>query len=322
MSEDNRWRYILDIIFALLKSLIPELVAYLKSDRFGKRFRSLLDKILSIVEWLLSKWRVFVLCLVVIVLGAMTYDAFTDWRIIAFSLTCYLAGALIWIFARNRPVSLGKRNPSKSWERFFPVRLSPDVGNSYLRNRFIDPPCGDSLLGSAQFQLGRDSLMFDTSGQLRYYLPRDDGGEEVELRLPEPQSRVKTAHFLINSSNSKGIYAGKSIGKIRLIFSDAPPMVVKLVLGENIREWCPGHPGKYVRETSSPMVMNVWKGLSKDGAPAVMDCLQIPVFDCMKDCTLEQIVFVHKSPKEPSDRLGTHYSVFGVSLEMRQNAQD
>lgn len=122
---------------------------------------------------------------------------------------------------------------------------------------------------------------------------------------------------MINSGNSKNIYANKSIGRIRLVFKEAPPIDVELVLGKNIREWCPGNSGDYVREASSPeTITEVWVGLSKNGANAVIDCLKIPVYEIMKDCYLEKIIFTHRSISQPPDTMGVQYSVFGISLEI------
>ena len=196
--------------------------------------------------------------------------------------------------------------------------MIPGIGNSYLKTRYIAPPSGVVFLGKAQFRLEPDAFIFDTSKQMTY-LPRNDGGKEIDFRLRKPQNQVRSAYFLINSSNSKSVYAHQAIGKIKLVFRHAPPIVVKLVLGENIREWCPGNPGDFVREASSHMTtMDVWTGLSKSGAHAVIDCLEIPVHECIRDCPLEKIVFVHKCLQHPSDAMGVHFSVFAVSLGIAQ----
>jgi hypothetical protein len=94
-------------------------------------------------------------------------------------------------------------------------------------------------------------------------------------------------------------------------------------LGQNVREWCPGNPGDFVRQASVPsLTMNAWTGLSKDRAYTVIDCLAIFVFDSIRDCVLEKIVFVHKPTQRPTDTMGVHYSVFGVSLEVEQRLED
>lgn len=114
-------------------------------------------------------------------------------------------------------------------------------------------------------------------------------------------------------------YANKGIGEIKLVFKDAPPIDIELVLGKNIREWCPGNSGDFIRETSSSeLVTGVWTGMSKNGANAVIDCLKIPVYECMRNCFLEKIIFVHKSIPQPPDTMGVHFSVFGVAIEIQQ----
>jgi hypothetical protein len=203
--------------------------------------------------------------------------------------------------------------------KFLPIPLNPGIGNSYLKDRYIAPPFGDVVLGGAQFLFKADSLIFDTKEQIRESLPLNNGGKEIDFQLPKPEYQVKSVYFLINSGNSKSIYSNECIGEIRLLFKDAPPIVIELVLGLNIREWCPGNPGEYVREVTSPTItMDAWKGLSKSGASAVMDCMQIPVYECMRNCFLEKIIFIYKPTQRPTDTMGVHFSVFAVSLEIEQ----
>jgi hypothetical protein len=201
--------------------------------------------------------------------------------------------------------------------KFLPIPLNPVLGNSFLKDRFIAPPFGDVILGGAQFQFKPDSLIFDTNEQIHYYFPRNNGGKEIDFQLPKPENQVKSVYFLINSGNSKNLYENEVIGEIRLLFKDAPPIVVELVLGQNIREWCPGNTGDYVREaTSDTLTMDAWKGMSKSGANAVMDCLQIPVYECMRNCFLEKIIFIYNPTQRSTDTMGVHFSVFAVSLEL------
>ena len=201
---------------------------------------------------------------------------------------------------------------------YMPIPLSPGLGNAYLRTHYVDPPITGTEFGGINFQLHSDSLIFDTNGQLHYYLPlpKDDGGEEVELHLPNPVANVKSAYFLINSSNSKTIYHSEKIGEVRLVFREAPPIVQELILGKNVREWCIGNTdSNYVRQKSD--AGRVWQGSSLNGVNAVMDCLEVPVPEMMRKATLEKIIFVHKkTQKPPEDKLGVHFIIFGISLEV------
>lgn len=310
---------IVGLIVGLLLLAVGGVIAYLKSDRFKKWFNRLLNTIMRALKWLIAKWRFILLHSVVVVLGAVVFRIYADWIILAFSLVCYAVGLLSWGLPIGRPISFGRSKSIESKTKYLPIPLVPGIGNSYLKSRYIAPPSGDVLLGKARFLLESEDLIFDANEQIRYYTPRNDGGKEIDLQLPKPQNQVKSAYFLINSGNSKSIYAHQSIGEIRLVFKDAPPIVVELVLGENIREWCPGNTGDFVREASSPMLTkDAWTGLSKHGGNAVIDCLQIPVYACMRNCFLEKIILVHKSLQKPPDTMGVHFSIFAMSLEVAQ----
>lgn len=218
--------------------------------------------------------------------------------------------------SRNRlSVSQNPKILSEPKLSFIPILLAPGTGNSYLNERFVSPPSGNVTLGGIQFQLNKSSLIFDTNKQIHYYLPLDNGGKQIDLLLPRPINRIRSVRFLINSGNSKTIYAGRSIGKISLVFKEAPPIDVELILGDNVREWCPGNSGDYVRETTNPQTASVWTGMNKDGVNAVMDCLSIAVYEVMKESFLEKITFTHKSIPQPPDTMGVHYSVFGISAQ-------
>jgi len=103
-----------------------------------------------------------------------------------------------------------------------------------------------------------------------------------------------------------------------LVFRDAPLHVTDLILGGNIREWCPGNKGEYVRKTSNPSTtMDVWTGMNNEGTLAVIDSLKIQNYECMRNNYLEKIIFVHRPTNHlPEDEMGVHFSIFGISLEI------
>ena len=311
---------IITIIGVLLTVIVTGTIAYFKIERFKAWLNKLLSKFALGVKWLFGKWHFFLPLCIVIISEAIIFRIYRDWKIAALSIMFYMMGLLGWGLSDGRQIFHSKIKAINSIKtKFLPISLSAGIGNSYLKNRYIDPPIGDVVLGGAQFQLKQDSLNFDTNEHIRYHLPLEDGCRQIDFQLPKPVNGIKAVYFLINSGNSKIIYANKSTGKIRLVFKDAPPIDVDLVLGQNIREWCPGNSGDYIRETSSPeTVTGVWTGMSKNGANAVIDCLKIPVFEFMKDCYLEKIIFIHKSFPQPPDKMGVHYSVFGVSIEIQQ----
>lgn len=323
MSEIDWSQFIPDLIITIIgivfTSIFTGTIIYFKSERFKTWLNKLPIKFVFGLKWLVEKWYFFLPLSIVIILGAVAFRTYGDWKITAFSLICYTIGLFSWWLSKSRQILFRKNGKNNTVEtKFLPIPLPTGIGNLYLKNRYIDPPIGDVVLGGAQFQLRLDSLVFDTNEQIHSYLPNDDGGKEIEFQLTESVNRVKSVHFLINSGNSKTSYANKKIGTIRLVFKEAPPIDIELILGENIREWCPGNSGEYIRETSSPAtVVGVWAGMSKSGANAVIDRLKIPVYECMRDCFLERIIFVHKSVPQPPDTMGVHFSVFGISLEIQ-----
>jgi len=316
-------QFIPDLIIAVIVmvgTVILGRIAYFRSERFKTWLNRLLLKFALGLRWLVEKWYFFIPLCIVIILGIITFRIYADWKIVAFTFMCYIIGLLSWGLSNRHQKLRGRNRAINSIKaKFLTIPMPAGIGNSYLKDRYIAPPFVDVVLGGAQFQFKADSLIFDTNEHNPYYRPRNDGGKEIDFQLPKPENQVKSVYFLINSGNSKSIYANEVIGEIRLLFKDAPPIVVELVLGQNIREWCPGNSGDYVREASSPTItMDAWKGLGKNGATAVMDCLQIPVYECMRNCFLEKIIFVYKPTKRPTDTMGVHFSVFAVSLEIEQ----
>ena len=124
-------------------------------------------------------------------------------------------------------------------------------------------------------------------------------------------------HFLINSGNSKSIYANTKIGEIRLVFNNVHPMSIDLILGTNIREWAVGNQGDLVKEASDPSVKIAWPGWNKQGVNAVMDHLVMVIPEAVQSAVLEKIVFIHLPTHHATDSLGVQYLVFAITVEAR-----
>jgi hypothetical protein len=211
---------------------------------------------------------------------------------------------------------LGRAEPTAI---FLSIPLPAQIANAYLKDRYLDLPSRIITPNDdkVEFQLPPDSLILDTNIIIHYVTPRDYDWEEFGFSLPKPIQNIKSVYFLINSGNSLITYQSFTVGKIKLIFRDAPPIVTDLVLGKNIREWCIGNPGNLVREVSDHTANNLaWKGENKAGVPAVMDYLKIPVFECMRNNPLEQIIFARNKASRSPDTMGVPFSVFGISLEI------
>jgi len=218
----------------------------------------------------------------------------------------------------NKMTLLEQLLPDKdgSPSTFNPISLVPGIGNSNLGRLYLNPPTGDIQLDSVQFHLSPDSLIFDTYGQISYYLPRQDGGKEIEIQLTEPIANVKKVHFLINSGNSKSVYAALKIGEISLRFGNVHPLSIDLILGHNIREWAVGNQGDLVREFTDSSVRQAWQGMNRQGVNAVMDHLEIAIPDVIQNAILEKIIFVHMPTRHATDSLGVHYLVLAVTIEV------
>lgn len=323
MTQVDWSQFLPNIISGLIVALIIALIAYFKSEKFKTWLNKICSSIAYGVKWfIVKKWYFSSPLFLAIMSVIIIFHFFSDWNIVLLSSVFYLLGLLGWGLFCYRSTKSNKKNPHLGKTRFVPVPLQPGVGNAYLKNRYIDPPLGNIFLGGVQFEIKQDSLVFDTTESLHCYLPLDYGGKQVDFQLPKSVNQIKSVYFLINSENSKSIYMNQSVGNIRLRFKEAPPIDIELILGKNIREWCPGNSGEYVRETSDhENITCVWKGLSKNGAIAVIDCLKIPIYEIMRGCYLEKIIFVHKSLPTPPDTLGVHYSVFGISLEIQQQPE-
>jgi hypothetical protein len=56
--------------------------------------------------------------------------------------------------------------------------------------------------------------------------------------------------------------------------------------------------------------------MNKDGVNAVIDCIEIPIFECLRTNPLEKIKIIHIPTNHPTDELGVQFSIFAISLEM------
>jgi hypothetical protein len=317
MMQSDWSQLIPDIIAGLIIAMLIALFAYFKSERFKNWLNKLWNKILPALKWLIGKWQLILLLCIIAFLEWFTIRIYENWQITVFSFIWLGTGVFSYWWLTHSLLKAKTKRFDKYKPKFLPISLAPGIGNLYFENRYLDPPLGDDVvLEGLEFQLQLKSLIFDTNEQFRSYLPIADGSKEVNIRLPENINHIKSVHCLINSSNSKNIYASEKVGEIRLLFKDAPPIVTDLILGVNIREWCPGNIGDFVRETSSPYTKVVWKGMSKQGASAIIDCLTIPVFECMKSNFLEQIAFRYKPTQRPPDTMGVHFTIYAISLRI------
>lgn len=317
MLQKSDWsQFIPEIVAGVISSLVvAAAIAYLTSKRFKEWLGRALDGVRDALKWIVDQRLLIMLHLVGGICGAAVYLLLPKWGLLVLSVVGYTTALLAWRLATGRPLPFGDHNPGDTKRETIPTALHPGIANSHLGDLYIDPPAGHLCVEEVCFQIEEKGWLFDTNEQIRYSRSLGEGGTAVDLQLREPQSHVRSLHFLINSANSKEVYRNRVVGEIRLVFSGAPPIVVELVLGENIREWCIGNDGDFVREASSPRLTTAWTGSAKNGKSAVIDCLGIPVHECMSNCLLEKVVFVHRRLRRPSvDTIGVHLLVSAVAL--------
>jgi hypothetical protein len=220
--------------------------------------------------------------------------------------------------SKSKLLTVSKQRQPQNTEKpnlFTAIPLFPGIGNAQLRNLYLTPPIGDIYLNGIPFQIPLAAIIFDTNAHTRYSFHREDGSKEIELRHSTAVANVKKVHVLINSGNSKKVYADQKVGEIRLLFSNVHPMSTDLILGYNIREWAVGNQGDYVRELSAPTIRMAWQGMNKQGVNAVIDHLEIVVPDGIRNAILEKIIFVHRPTRHATDSLGVQYLVLAVTIE-------
>ncbi len=161
MLESDWSQFIPDLIIAvisvLLVAIVTGTIAYFKSERFKTWLNKQPSKFALGLKWLVEKWYFFAPLCIVIILGIITFRIYADWKIVAFSFICYITGLLSWGLSNRQKISHDRnRKTTGTITKFLPIPLPAGIGNSYLKNRYIEPPLGDIVLGGAQFGLKRN----------------------------------------------------------------------------------------------------------------------------------------------------------------------
>jgi putative effector of murein hydrolase LrgA (UPF0299 family) len=198
MAESDYSQFIPNLLVGLIILILTVIIAYISSEKFKTWLNKMLAKISLWVKWLVGRWHFFLPLCIVIILEVFIFSVYNDWKIAALSLTIYMMGLLGWAVSNMRKIL---RNKNKSINTtntlYLPISLSKGIGNSYLKNRYIDPPVGEVNLGGVKFQFEQDSLIFDTNEQIRNILPLENGGKQIDFQLPKPVNGVKAVYFLI-----------------------------------------------------------------------------------------------------------------------------
>ena len=249
------------LLVGLVLMLIGGVVVYFKSDRFRSWFSRIMRVLAKKFRWALGQWKVILLLSTIALVDIVLAQTFGILLLVFIAIANLFCGAItLKLLSPSGTVSKMESAYRGSNAYFVPLPIRPGIGNGLIRNRYLGFPTGSVELAGKQFEFSDDPLFFDTNGLLRYSRTRDDGSIEVDFHLDEAIPNVKNVHVLINSGNSRQAYYSQAIGGIMLLFIDVPPITVDFILGKNVREWCIGNPGDFVREVSSEKVQNAWKG--------------------------------------------------------------
>jgi hypothetical protein len=109
----------------------------------------------------------------------------------------------------------------------------------------------------------------------------------AEFFIPVNLSNPEEVYILLNAGYT-GDYEGKNIGRINMNFADGQKWSYNLVLGQNIREWRI-YAETTVGTTSSPDLVEVYRGLTNKDDVGVIDMLKIVIPDEYRDRSLQSI---------------------------------
>jgi len=189
---------------------------------------------------------------------------------------------------------------------FLAVSLQGFV-NARTMDGYVAPPVGDVVLGGVRFSLGQGGSVTTQAA------PLPDNPTSISLAV-DSQS-PQTVYLLITGGDLYNRFAGQTVGRVRLVFSDGKAHAIDLVAGQNLREW--KQSGDVVSRTTSSDVTEAWRGANRDDeSTAVIDMLRIPIPSGLQAGRLVSIEVVDLSAETVGD-LDPALNVLGVSVALK-----
>lgn len=235
------------------------------------------ERVVKIAGTLLFAGGLFALVFEVIVFVAGPVLPFAL-RALASLIGAGLAAVLLYALSRvlrwltRRVVEWGGRETLDLPYGFRPVWIGSVVNQPF--QEVYDPPLsGRSFLGGVLFEIHRG---YPTKGVNN--ILRTEAGRGYTVDLPPAVRDVRALYLLVNSTNTYEKHRGTQIGQVELVFHKGS-FTVPLVIGENVREWCIGHPGTLSRTTDPALkeVRRLVRAKDPTRADAVIDMLKIEV---------------------------------------------
>ncbi len=211
---------------------------------------------------------------------------------------------------------LNKKTTKEGKTYFYQAVDIQSIFNANLGNYYVDI---DTSMQNDKFSLTKNSYVFDTDKNIRYYLPESKNIKAVELILPEPIKNIKSLFFLINAGNGIEKGLGEKIGSIELLFSGGLSKHIELILGKNVRDWSPGNmskESKLVIQTTDSQNTLFGKSINYAGRYAVIDQLEIPLDIRYRELELSKIIFRHQRVYLPNDSTIIQYMIYGITVEI------
>jgi CHAT domain-containing protein len=177
------------------------------------------------------------------------------------------------------------------------------IANSSLEPNYADIEFGTFVAAGVPFEVTKEGSFTSQAVPFPEYPAR----VELPVEIPYPRE----VHLLMTAGDGFTEFSGEEIGQITLHFSDEQPMEVKLILGENIREWKEAGLGT-VNSTTDPASQEVYR----EGV-RIIDMLTIEIPSHLLSSTLVSIVISDVS-ESTCGSLSPAINVHGITILVEQ----
>ncbi|MCX7669086.1 MAG: hypothetical protein N2439_03315, partial [Anaerolineae bacterium] len=210
---------------------------------------------------------------------------------------------------RDSPTTLPRATlqaPPATSGQYLAVSLQ-GVANARTTDGYVNPPLGDVVLGGVRFSLGQGGSVTTQAAPLP--------NNPQNIALPVDAQAPQTVYLLITGGDLFSRFAGQTVGRVRLVFSDGKAHAVDLVAGQNLREW--KHSAGVIDSLTSPALTEVWRGANRfDASAAVIDMLSLPVPAGLQSGRLVGVEVIDLSTETVGD-LDPALNLIGVSIALR-----
>ncbi len=319
LLRDSVWNGIVGIITILtvLFTLVRLVINLVRGVKVQQSFINTVNKTIAEVASLIRKvigyvltrgWKFQGLVSVLIFLGIWGQHRTTQ----EIATTFAVLSVICWLLIRAAYITnfeIRKLSEEVGGTKFEYLPLDNVAIADDFTRRYPDLRLGINEFNNIPFLL--TTRYFDTSAT---------ADRVKQLRLSTPIKGLYAVHILVNAGNAWKRHldkdlSGTVLGKITLWFTGEATQEVKLILGENVREWAPGNKiGELVDQATDLLSQLAWASKSGGHNLFVIDQLEIPVSTRYRRKALERIVITKDTkPNTPEDILA--FSIFAITVE-------